>query len=89
LIQLSARIVVIVTTPVAGPAVPAQPLMAHLRGLAAVLAIPAVIDHQHPPPCGAGATVRCCGPWQPARLRVSGSHKVWDFGTGARARMHG
>ena len=30
------------------PAVPAQPLPAHVRGLRAVLAVPAVIDHQHP-----------------------------------------
>jgi hypothetical protein len=33
---------------VAGLAVPAQPLMAHMRGLGAVLAVPAVVDHQHP-----------------------------------------
>jgi hypothetical protein len=34
--------------PVAGLAVPAQPLMAHVRGLHPVLAVPAVFDHQHP-----------------------------------------
>ena len=34
--------------PVVGLAVPAQPLPAHVRGLAAVLAVPAVVDHQHP-----------------------------------------
>ena len=34
--------------PVVGLAIPAQPLMAHVRGLHAVLAVPAVIDHQHP-----------------------------------------
>jgi hypothetical protein len=34
--------------PVIGLAVPAQPLMAHMRGLRAVLAVPAVVDHQHP-----------------------------------------
>ena len=33
---------------VVGLAVPAQPLMAHVRGLRPVLAVPAVIDHQHP-----------------------------------------
>jgi hypothetical protein len=32
---------------VTGLAVPAQPLMAHVRGRRAVLAVPAVIDHQH------------------------------------------
>jgi hypothetical protein len=34
--------------PVIGLAVPAQPLMTHVRGLRPVLAVPAVIDHQHP-----------------------------------------
>ena len=34
--------------PVIGLAVPAQPLMPHVRGLRPVLAVPAVIDHQHP-----------------------------------------
>jgi hypothetical protein len=31
-----------------GLAVPAQPLMTHVRGLRPVLAIPRIIDHQHP-----------------------------------------
>jgi len=34
--------------PVVGLAVPAQPLMADVRGLHPVLAVPAVVDHQHP-----------------------------------------
>ena len=34
--------------PIVGLAVPAQPLPAHVRGLAAVPAVPPVIDHQHP-----------------------------------------
>jgi hypothetical protein len=34
--------------PVVGLAVPAQPLMADVGGLRAVLAVPAVVDHQHP-----------------------------------------
>jgi hypothetical protein len=34
--------------PVIGLAVPAQPLMAHMRGPGAVLAVSAVIDYQHP-----------------------------------------
>ena len=34
--------------PTVGLAIPAQPLMAHMRGPGAVLAVPAVIDHQHP-----------------------------------------
>ena len=44
--------------PVVGLAVPAQPLMAHVRGLHPVLAVPAVIDHQHPRIVRGGRRIR-------------------------------
>ena len=44
--------------PVVGLAVPAQPLMAHVRGLRAVLAVPAVVDHQHPAAMRRGRRIR-------------------------------
>jgi site-specific DNA recombinase len=44
--------------PAIGLAVAAQPLMAHVRGLRAVLAVPAVIDHQHPAAVRRGRPVR-------------------------------
>ena len=44
--------------PVVGLAVPAQPLMAHVRGLRAVLAVPAVVDHQHPAAVRRGRRIR-------------------------------
>ena len=44
--------------PVVGLAVPAQPLMAHVRGLRAVLAVPAIVDHQHPAAMRRGRRVR-------------------------------
>jgi hypothetical protein len=43
---------------VVGLAVPAQPLMAHVRGLRAVLAVPAVIDHQDPAGVRGGRRIR-------------------------------
>src|SRR6266566_4752403 len=44
--------------PVVGLAVPAQPLPAHVRRLGPVLAVPAVIDHQHPRLVRRGRRVR-------------------------------
>jgi hypothetical protein len=34
--------------PVVGLAVPAQPLVPHVRGLEAALAVPAIVDHRPP-----------------------------------------
>jgi hypothetical protein len=52
---------------VAGLAVPAQPLMARMRRLPAVLAVAAVIDHQHPAAMRRGRRVRQ-QQLQPARV---------------------
>jgi hypothetical protein len=44
--------------PVAGLAVPAQPLVPHVRGPGPVLAVPAVIEHQHPAAVRRGRRIR-------------------------------
>jgi hypothetical protein len=43
---------------VVGLAIPAQPLMAHVRGLRAVLAVPRIINDQHPRIVRGGRRVR-------------------------------
>jgi site-specific DNA recombinase len=57
--------------PVVGLAVPAQPLMAHVRGLGAVLAVPAVVNHQHP------AAVRRGHPVRRQQLQPAGVDLLW------------
>ncbi len=56
--------------PVVGLAVPAQPLMAYVRGLHPVFAVPAVVDHQHP------ATVRRGRRVTQQQLQPAGIHLV-------------
>ena len=55
--------------PAVGLAVPAQPLPAHMCGLHPVLAVPAVIDHQHPAAVRRGRRVR------PQQLQPPGVHR--------------
>ena len=63
--------------PVASLAVPAQPLMTHVRGLGAVLAVPGIVDHQHPAAMRRGRRVRQ-QQLQPARVDPPGSHRDSD-----------